>query len=70
MDTISLIALLFVLAAAFSILNHHTFRVPATIGVLIFSLLASLLVVALNLLIPDYDLQALSRSMLGIINLP
>ncbi|KON63193.1 Na(+)/H(+) antiporter NhaP [Komagataeibacter europaeus] len=70
MDTISLIALLLVLAAAFSILNHHTLRVPVTIGVLIFSLLTSLLVMVLNLLIPAYDLQALPRSVLGVINLP
>lgn len=70
MDTISLLALLLTLSARFSILNHHTFRLPVTIGVLVFSLLASLLVMILNLLIPSYDLQALPRSILGAINLP
>ncbi|GBR08274.1 cation:proton antiporter [Acetobacter oeni] len=70
MDTISLIALLLALSAGFSILNHHTLRVPVTIGVLVFSLLTSLLIMILNPLIPAYDLQALPRSVLGAINLP
>jgi len=70
MHTISLLALLLTLSAGFSILNHHTFRLPVTIGVLVFSLQASLLVMILNPLIPAYDLQALPRSVLGAINLP
>jgi CPA1 family monovalent cation:H+ antiporter len=70
MDTISLFALLLSFSAGFSILNHHTLRVPVTIGVLVFSLLTSLLVMILNPLIPAYDLQALPRSVLGAINLP
>ncbi|EFG83186.1 putative Na(+)/H(+) antiporter [Novacetimonas hansenii ATCC 23769] len=70
MDTISLLALLLTLSAGFSILNHHTLRLPVTIGVLVFSLLASLLLMILNLLIPSYDLQALPRSVLGAVNLP
>ncbi|QEO17114.1 cation:proton antiporter [Acetobacter vaccinii] len=70
MDTLSLIALLLTLSAGFSILNHHTLRLPVTIGVLVFSLLTSLLVMALNPLIPAYDLLALPRSVLGAINLP
>ncbi|GBQ64353.1 Na+/H+ antiporter [Ameyamaea chiangmaiensis NBRC 103196] len=70
MDTITLLALLLTLSAAFSILNHHTLRVPVTIGVLVFSLLTSLLVMILNPLIPACDLQALPRSMLGSVNLP
>lgn len=70
MDTISLLALLLTFAAGFSIINYHTFRLPMTIGVLVLSLLASLLVMALNPLIPAYDLQALPRSVLGAINFP
>nr|WP_294917637.1 sodium:proton antiporter [uncultured Neokomagataea sp.] len=70
MDTISLLALLLTLSAGFSILNYHTFRLPVTIGVLVFSLLASLLVMVLNPLIPAYDLQALPRSVLGAIDFP
>ena len=70
MDTISLLALLLTLSAGFSILNHHTLRIPVTIGVLIFSLLTSLIVMILNSLLPAYDLQAFPRSMLGAINLP
>ncbi|WP_225063004.1 cation:proton antiporter domain-containing protein, partial [Komagataeibacter rhaeticus] len=64
------LALLLTFSAGFSILNHHTLRVPVTIGVLVFSLLTSLLVMILNPLIPAYDLQALPRSVLGAINLP
>ncbi|WP_029605256.1 cation:proton antiporter [Kozakia baliensis] len=70
MDTISLIATLLTLSAGFSILNHHTLRIPVTIGVLVFSLLASLLIMVLNPLIPAYDFQILPRSILGAINLP
>ncbi|GAD28215.1 antiporter of Na+/H+ NhaA/NhaP [Gluconobacter thailandicus F149-1 = NBRC 100600] len=70
MDTISLLALLLTLSAGFSILNHHTLRIPVTIGVLIFSLLTSLVVMILNPLLPAYDLQAFPRSVLGAINLP
>ncbi|WP_141260839.1 cation:proton antiporter [Komagataeibacter diospyri] len=70
MDTISLLALLLTLSAGFSILNHHTLRIPVTIGVLIFSLLTSLVVMILNPMLPAYDLQAFPRSMLGAINLP
>lgn len=70
MDTISLIALLLTLSAGFSILNHKTLRLPVTIGVLLFSLLTSLLIMALNPLFPAYDLSAFPRSVLGAINLP
>ncbi|NHN87975.1 cation:proton antiporter [Acetobacter conturbans] len=70
MDTISLIALLLTLSASFSIVNHHTLRLPMTIGVLVFSLLTSLLIMLLNPLVPAYDLQELPRTFLGAINLP
>lgn len=70
MDTISLVALLLACAAGFSILNHNFLRVPVTIGVLIFSLLASLLLVALDRLIPAHNLLAFPRSVLGAVNLP
>lgn len=70
MDTISLLALLLTLSAGFSILNHHTLRIPVTISVLIFSLLTSLMVMILNPLLPACNLQAFLRSVLGAINLP
>ena len=70
MDTISLLALLLTLSAGFSILNHHTLRIHVTIGVLIFSLLTSLMVMILNPLLPACGLQAFPRSVLGAINLP
>ncbi|GBR48035.1 cation:proton antiporter [Neokomagataea thailandica] len=70
MDTISLLALLLTCAAGLSIFNYHTVRLPMTIGVLVFSLLASVFMMALNVLFPSYDFQALPRSVLGAINLP
>jgi CPA1 family monovalent cation:H+ antiporter len=70
MDTISLVALLLTCGAGFSILNHHLLRVPVTIGVLVFSLLVSLALMALDPLIPAYDLLAFPRSVLGAVNLP
>ena len=70
MNTLDLLALLLCLSAGFSILNHHTLRMPVTIGVLVFSLLASLLVMVLNPLFPAYDLQAFPRRVLGAVNLP
>lgn len=70
MDTISLIALLLVLSALFSIANKRILRLPNTIGVLIFSLLTSLAIMMANPLVPAHDLRALPRSILGAINLP
>ncbi|AQS87867.1 Na+/H+ antiporter [Neoasaia chiangmaiensis NBRC 101099] len=70
MDTITLIAVLLTLSTLLSMANHHTLRLPMTIGVLVFSLLLSMLVMVLNPLIPAYDLQAWPRTALRLINLP
>lgn len=70
MDTIGLLALLLTLSAGFSLLNHWTLRLPMTIGVLVFSLATSLLIMAVNPLLPELNLQELPRNILGAINLP
>ncbi|MDG6095276.1 sodium:proton antiporter [Acetobacter sp. AN02] len=70
MDTTSLIALLLTLALGFSIANHHTLKLPVTIGVLIFSLLTSLLIITLHALLPSADLLGTSRRVLSAVDLP
>ncbi|GBR54026.1 Na+/H+ antiporter [Neokomagataea thailandica NBRC 106555] len=70
MDTISLLAILFTIAAFFSLLNHNTLRLPPTIGVLVLSLISSIALMLLDPLIPAYSLQALPRTVLGALNLP
>jgi CPA1 family monovalent cation:H+ antiporter len=52
------------------VVNHRTLRLPNTVGVLVISLLVSLVMLAADPFIPSYDLQAISRSLLGTINLP
>ncbi|MFT5110713.1 MAG: CPA1 family monovalent cation:H+ antiporter [Parasphingorhabdus sp.] len=48
MNTTQIIALLFTLTAAFSYINHHTLKLPTTIGVMAFAMLASLILTALD----------------------
>ena len=70
MNSLNMIAAMLTLAALLGILNARTLRLPNTIGILVFAILASLIVVAVDPWIPGYNLQALSRRILGIIDLP
>ncbi len=70
MTSLGLFAILLTLAAVFGVVNARTLRLPATIGVLVFALLASLVTLAINPLIPGYDLRMLSRQFLTTIDLP
>jgi CPA1 family monovalent cation:H+ antiporter len=70
MTSLSLFAILLTLAAVFGVVNARTLRLPSTIGVLVFALLASLVTLAINPLIPGYDLRMLSRQFLDVIDLP
>jgi CPA1 family monovalent cation:H+ antiporter len=70
MTPLGLFAILLTLSAVFGVVNHRTLRLPNTIGVLVISLLVSLAVIAVDPFIRSYDLQAMSRSALGVINLP
>ena len=54
-------AVLFVLAAAFGLFNHHVLRLPFTIGLLASGLLASLAMLAVDALIPGFGLAAATR---------
>ncbi len=70
MTALGLLAVLLTLAALFGVLNHLTLRLPNTIGVLLFALMMSLLLLAADALIPGGDLRALPRRLLGTVDLP
>ncbi len=70
MTPLGLFAILLTLSAVFGVINHRTLRLPSTIGVLLISLLVSLVVIAVDPLIPNYDLRTLPRALLGQVDLP
>jgi len=70
LNPLALVAVLLTLAALFGVINHLTLRLPNTIGVLLMSLLSSLAALAIDPLIPGVDLHAVSRSLLGRLDLP
>lgn len=70
MTPLGLFALLLTLAAVFGVINDRTLRLPMTIGVLVISLVISLVLLAIDPLISSYDLHALSRNLLSTIDLP
>jgi hypothetical protein len=57
MSVIELIALLLVLTACFGWINHRFVRLPDTVGVLVMGLAASVLLVLLELALPQIDLH-------------
>ncbi len=66
-------AILLTVSAVFGVVNHRTLRLPSSVGVLVISLLVTLVtlvMLAADPFIPAYDLQALSRTLLDTINLP
>ncbi|MCH4092130.1 cation:proton antiporter [Acetobacter sp.] len=70
MNTLGLLALLLTLSAVFCILNDRWLRLPMTIGVMLLSIAASLLIIATGLLCPAYDPRLFAHAVLGTINLP
>jgi CPA1 family monovalent cation:H+ antiporter len=70
MTSLGLFAILLTLAAVFGVVNARTLRLPTTIGVLVFALLASLVMLVINPLIPGYDLRVLLRQFLDVVDLP
>ena len=70
MTPLAFLAILLTLASIFGVVNHRTLRLPSTIGVLLISLLVSVVMLAADPLIPGYDLQAIAQSLLGTIDLP
>ncbi|MBS1050170.1 sodium:proton antiporter [Gluconobacter japonicus] len=70
MNSLGLFALLMVGATCFGVLNERLLKLPMTIGILLISMVISMLVMLINPLIPGYDLQHIPRSLLGQVNLP
>jgi monovalent cation:H+ antiporter, CPA1 family len=56
-------AILLLLAAGFGLFNHHVLKLPFTIGLLVSGLLASFVVLAIDLLIPAFRLADQTRAM-------
>jgi len=55
-------AILVVLTAVFAALNHHLLRLPATIGLLVVALAASLATMAIDALVPGLGIAEMIRS--------
>lgn len=70
MNSLGLFALLLAVATLLGIVNYRTLKLPLTIGVLLISMVISLIVMILNPLFPGYDLQQVPQTLLGTINLP
>ena len=70
MTSLGLLAIFLTLSAVFGVVNNRTLRLPRTIGVLVIALLVSLVLLAVDPWIPGYDLRALSRDLLGTVDLP
>ena len=62
MGAFELAALLMTLAAVFGLLNHHVLKFPSTIGLLVISLTASLLVIGLDAVLPGPDVTGAIRA--------
>lgn len=62
MGAFELAALLMTLAAIFGLLNHHVLKFPPTIGLLVISLTASLLVIGLDAVLPGPDVTGAIRA--------
>lgn len=70
MNSLGLFALLLTVATLLGIVNYRTLKLPLTIGILLISMVISLIVMILNPLFPGYDLQQVPQTLLGTINLP
>ncbi len=70
MTAFHLASLLLLLAALFGVLNQLLLRLPHLIGVLVFALLASLVLILIDPWIPAIDLTSLARGMLASANMP
>ena len=62
MDILHITSLLIVLAAAFGAVNHLVFKLPSAIGILVVALLASVCLMAIDLLVPDFGITDTVRA--------
>jgi CPA1 family monovalent cation:H+ antiporter len=56
---------LVVLAAVFGLINHHTLRLPSTIGLLLMSLLASLALLGIDRVVPGLGIAGTAAGLIG-----
>lgn len=73
MDTktvFDVVALLFVLTAAFGYLNYRYLRLPQSIGLLLIALIASLLLLVVNSIVSGIDLREIERRLIAQTNFP
>lgn len=62
MNALQIASLLIVLAGLFGAVNYLFFRLPSAIGILVVSLIASLCIMALNVLVPSLGIEAAVRA--------
>jgi len=65
MDLLQLTSLLIVLAALFGAINYLFLKLPSAIGILVVSLLASLVILGLDLLVQGFTVDDQVRSLVG-----
>ncbi len=68
MDLLQLTSLLIVLAGLFGAINYLFLRLPTAIGILVVSLIASLVIIGLDLVVPSFTIDDSARSVVGGIN--
>jgi CPA1 family monovalent cation:H+ antiporter len=59
MEIYNIITLIVVLTAIFGYVNHRFFKLPRTIGIMLISLLASLVVVGIGIIFPEFFFQTI-----------
>ena len=62
MDFLQITSILIVLSAGFGAINYLFFKLPSAIGILVVSLLASLGIVVINALLPDFGIEDTVRT--------
>lgn len=70
MDAFELSAALVSLAALFSFLNYHFFRLPTTIGLMLFALLTSLVIIVAGSFFPNFETRSPLQSLRSILMKP
>lgn len=68
MSLIELAALILALAAGIGVLNHWTLRLPHTIGLVVFALLVSLVLMATDALFPQFQIGITVQGILNDVN--
>ncbi|MGH9441129.1 MAG: cation:proton antiporter [Thermoanaerobaculia bacterium] len=65
MRVLETVALLIIAAGVFSFINSYFFRLPSTIGLLLSGLVASAAILALEKLLPSFDVSSVAKQLIG-----